>query len=72
MLNYTFAEIRLNAPFLSIIGKDEEPAIKEHQNVWRKYFTHVEYTTLPGGHLLIKDFHPELAGCVETFINRNK
>jgi polyketide synthase PksJ len=72
MLNYNFSEIRLKTPLLSIIGKDEEAAIKEHQNVWEKYFTHVEYATLPGGHLLIKDFHKELAGCMETFINRRQ
>jgi surfactin synthase thioesterase subunit len=72
MLNYNFSEIRLKTPLLSITGEDEETAIKEHQNVWEKYFTHVEYATLPGGHLLIKDFHKELAECVEMFINRNK
>ncbi|MDR1115794.1 MAG: amino acid adenylation domain-containing protein [Tannerella sp.] len=72
MLNYNFPEIRLKTPLLSIIGKDEETAIKEHQDTWEKYFTHVEYATLPGGHLLIKNFHKELAGCVETFINRYK
>lgn len=72
MLDYNFLKRQLKTPLLSIIGEDEESAIKEHQNIWEQYFSHVEYATLRGGHLLIKNFHKNLATCVEAFINRTK
>ena len=61
MVNYKFLDYKLNTPLCTIVGKEDEPTIRENQHLWNNYFHKVSFFELPGGHVLITKYHEQLA-----------
>ncbi|MCR4769995.1 MAG: amino acid adenylation domain-containing protein [Bacteroidaceae bacterium] len=69
MVNYNFLNSKLKTPLCSIVGKEDEPTIRENQHLWNNYFPKVNFFELPGGHVLITKYHVELAELIMDYIN---
>lgn len=68
MVNYKFLDFKLKASLCSIVGKEDEPAIRNNQCLWNDYFQKVSFHELPGGHVLINKHHAELAKLITDYI----
>ncbi len=68
MVNYKFLHFKLNTPLCTIVGKEDEPTIREKQHLWRNYFQNVSFFELPGGHVLITKYHEELAQLLVNYM----
>ena len=52
----------------SIVGREDEPTIRNNQHLWNNYFQKVSFHQLPGGHVLITKYHAELAKLIMNYI----
>lgn len=69
MLDYVFAQQKLQVDTLFLIGAEEEdPIIRHEQQQWNDYMQICSYQVIPGGHLLIKDHAKELAEAVQKYV----
>ncbi|WP_329903573.1 non-ribosomal peptide synthetase [Porphyromonas pogonae] len=71
MVKYEFHNTKLKTPLYSIVGREEEPIIRENQELWKDYFQEIHFNELPGGHVLINKYHAELAQTVIRFTKAN-
>lgn len=69
MVHYEFLDFKLRTPLCSIVGREDEPTIRNNQSLWKDYFQKVALHELPGGHVLITKYHVELAELVMKYIN---
>jgi surfactin synthase thioesterase subunit len=70
MVNYKFLDYKLNTPLCTIVGKEDEPTIRENQHLWNNYFHKVSFFELPGGHVLITKYHEQLAQLLMEVISK--
>lgn len=68
MVNYKFLDCKLKTPLCSIVGREDEPTIRNNQHLWNNYFQKVSFHQLPGGHVLITKYHAELAKLIMNYI----
>ena len=68
MVNYKFLDCKLKTPLCSIVGREDEPTIRNNQHLWNNYFQKVSFHKLPGGHVLITKYHAELAKLIMNYI----
>lgn len=68
MVNYEFLDFKLKTSLCSIVGREDEPAIRNNQRLWNDYFQKVSFHELPGGHVLINKHHAELAKLITDYI----
>lgn len=68
MVHYEFLDFKLKTPLCSIVGREDEPTIRNNQSLWKDYFREVSFHELPGGHVLITKYHAELAALVTKYI----
>lgn len=68
MVHYEFLDFKLKTPLCSIVGREDEPTIRDNQPLWKDYFQKVSFHELPGGHVLITKYHVELAALVMKYI----
>ena len=67
MVNYKFLDCKLKTPLCSIVGREDEPTIRNNQHLWNNYFQKVSFHQLPGGHVLITKYHAELAKLIMNY-----
>ena len=69
MLDYVFAQQKLQVDTLFLTGMEEEDLIIRHQQQqWSAYMQTCSYKAIPGGHLLIRDHAKELAETVQMHV----
>lgn len=68
MVNYEFPDFKLKTSLCSIVGREDEPTIRNNQRLWNDYFQKVSFHESPGGHMLINKHHAELAKLIMDYI----